>query len=142
LLLHQFPAERLFPKPPILTFFFADFAVVTPQRELILIELEKTSTRLLKKDGGVAADLSHAFDQVRDWLHTIDEHRLAVLDSLKIDREQVSIVRGVVIAGRDIGYDAHHLRKLKGTDWGRVALLTYDDLAFALDVLIRRMDAL
>jgi hypothetical protein len=28
-LLHQFPAERLFPKPPILTFFVADFAVVT-----------------------------------------------------------------------------------------------------------------
>jgi hypothetical protein len=141
-LLHQFPAERLFPKPPILTFFFADFAVVTPQRELILIELEKTTTRLLKKDGGVAAGLSHAFDQVRDWLHTVDEHRLAVLDSLKIDREQVSIVRGVVIAGRDTGYDAHHLRKLKGTDWGRVALLTYDDVAFALDALIRRIDAL
>lgn len=40
----------------------------------------------MKKDGGVAAPLSHAFDQVRDWLHTVDEHRLAVLDSLKIDR--------------------------------------------------------
>jgi hypothetical protein len=141
-LLHQFPSERLFLKPPILTAYVADFAVVTPQRELILIELEKTTTRLLKKDGGVAADLSHAFDQVRDWLHTVDEHRLAVLDSLKIDREQVSSVRGVVIAGRDTGYDAHHLRKLKGNDWGPIKLLTYDDIAFALDALIRRIDGL
>ncbi|MCI5158052.1 MAG: DUF4263 domain-containing protein [Candidatus Electrothrix sp. AUS1_2] len=86
MLLHYLPSEKLFPKPPILTFFYADFAVVIPQRELILIELEKTTTRLMKKDGGVAAPLSHAFDQVRDWLHTVDEHRLAVLDSLKIDR--------------------------------------------------------
>jgi hypothetical protein len=66
-ILHQFPAERLFPKPPILTFFVADFAIVTHQRELILVELEKPTTQLLKKDGGVAAPLSHAFDQVRDW---------------------------------------------------------------------------
>ncbi len=142
-LLHQFPSERLFPKPPILTSFVADFAVVTPQRELILIELEKTTTRLMNKDGGVASDLTHAFDQVSNWLHTIDEHRLAVLDSLKIDREQVSLVRGVVIAGRDIGYDAHHLRTLKGrNDRGRIVLLTYDDIAFALDALIQKIDAL
>jgi hypothetical protein len=93
----------------------------------------------MKKKGGIAAPLSHAFDQVRGWLHVVDEHRLAVLDSLKIERELVSVVRGVVIAGRDIGYDAQHLRKLKGADWGRITFLTYDDLLFALDALIRKM---
>jgi hypothetical protein len=120
----------------------ADFAIVTPQRELLLVELEKATTKLMKQDGGVAADLSHAFDQVLDWLHVVDEHRLAVLDALKISREEVSMVRGVVIAGRDIGYDAHHLRKLKGADRGRITFLTYDDLFFALDALIKQMDAL
>jgi hypothetical protein len=139
IVLHQFPSEKIFSKPPILTFFAADFAIVTPQKELILIELEKTTTRLMKKKGGIAAPLSHAFDQVRGWLHVVDEHRLAVLDSLKIERELVSVVRGVVIAGRDIGYDAQHLRKLKGADWGRITFLTYDDLLFALDALIRKM---
>jgi len=94
ILLHQFPAERIFFKPAILTFFNADFAIVTPQKELILIEIEKTLTRLLKKDGGEAAQLGHAFDQVQSWLHTIDEHRLAVLDSLKIGREMVATVKG------------------------------------------------
>ena len=141
-ILHQFPAARLFPKPPILTFFVADFAIVTPQRELLLVELEKPTTTLLEKNDGVAAPLNHAFDQVRDWLHTIDEHRLAVLDSLKISREQVSSVRAVVIAGRDSGYDAQHLRKLKGEDRGRVCFLTYDDLCYYLDVLIGRLHAL
>ncbi len=142
ILLHQFPADKIIPKPPILTTYVADFGIVTPQKELILIELEKTTTRLMKKDGDMAAPLSHAFDQVRNWLHEVDEHRLAVLDSLNIDREAVSSVRGIVIAGRDLGYDARNLRRLKGVDYGRVAFLTYDDLVFALDGLIRRIEGI
>jgi len=139
-LFHQFPAERLFPKPKILTDFVADFAIVTPDRKLILIELEKPSTRLLKKSGGIHSELSHAFDQVRDWLHKVSEHRLAVLDSLKIDREQVSAIRGVVIAGRDAGYDKRHLHKMKGVNYGEnIDFFTYDDLGAALDTLIRQI---
>jgi hypothetical protein len=141
ILLHQFPADRIIPKPPILTSYFADFAIVTPQKELILLELETTATRLMKKNGDMAAPLSHAFDQVRNWLHEVDEHRLAVLDSLKVERDDVSTIRGVVIAGRDSGYDALALRRLKGANYGRVTFLTYDDLLFALDALIRRLQA-
>ena len=142
ILLHQFPAERIIPKPPILTSYVADIGIVTPQKELILIELEKTTTRLMKKDGGIAAPLSHAFNQVQNWLYDVNEHRLAVLDALDINRDDVSVVKGVVIAGRDSGYDARNLRKLKGTDWGRVIFLTYDDLLFSLDALIRRVEVL
>ena len=142
ILLHQFPAEKLFGKPPILTFFSADFAIVTPQKELILVEIEKAQTRLLRKDGGEAAEIRHAFDQVTSWLHIVNEHFLAVLDTLKIDRDAVSVVRGLVIAGRDRGYDAEHLRRLKGVDRGRVQFLTYDDLVFGLAAVIRRMEAL
>ena len=46
IILHQYPADEIFFKPPILTSFKADFAIVTPQKELILIELEKTTTKL------------------------------------------------------------------------------------------------
>ncbi len=142
ILLHQFPAEKLFVKPPILTFFNADFAIVTPQKELVLIEIEKAQTRLLRKDGGEAAELRHAFDQATNWLHVVNEHFLAVLDSLKIERNSVSTVYAVVIAGRDSNCDAAHLRRLKGVDRGRVRLLTYDDLAFGLAAVIRRMERL
>jgi Domain of unknown function (DUF4263) len=103
---------------------------------------EKTSTRLLNKKGGKASSLQHAFDQVQDWLHVIDEHRLAVLDSLKIDRESVASVRGVVIAGRDQGYDAKQLRVLKGVDFGRITFLTYDDLLFGLVDLLNNLKKL
>jgi Domain of unknown function (DUF4263) len=120
ILLHQFPSERLFLKPQILTRFKADFGVVTPQKELVLIEIERASTRLLRNDGGQHADLTHAIDQVRRWLHEANEHRQALLDSLEIQREMVSRVRGVVIAGRDAGNDASQLRRLKGSDLAHV----------------------
>ena len=139
ILLHQLPAEKLFFKPPLLTQYVADFGIVTPQKELILIEIEKAHTRLMKKNGGIAADLNHAFDQIRNWLHLADEHRLAVLESIGIEKDEVSSVRGVVIAGRDSSYDEKHIRKLKGADWGKISILTYDDLLFALDILIRKM---
>lgn len=142
ILFHQFPADQIYFKPPILTFFVADFAIVTPQKELVLIEIEKSNTNLLTKKGGIAAPLSHAFDQVNYWLHVVDEHRLAVLESLGINKDSVSAVKGVVIAGREEGYDAKHLRRLKGTDWGRITFLTYDDLLSSLDALLRRMSSL
>ena len=142
ILFHQFPSEKIFFKPPILTFFFADFCIVTPQKELIFIEIERAGTRLLKKDGGEAAELRHAIDQITNWIHVVDEHRLAVLDSLGISRSDVSTIRGVVIAGRDKGADAEHLRRLKGVDRGRVSLLTYDDIAFGLLALARRIHSL
>jgi hypothetical protein len=120
----------------------ADFSIVTPQKELILIEIENTRTRLLKKDGGMAAPLSHAFDQVQDWLHVVNDHKLAVLDTLNVHRDMVSTVRGVVIAGRDKGQDAAHLKRLKGIDRGRVSFLTFDDLLFSVGALVRDIGSL
>jgi hypothetical protein len=141
-LLHQFSPERIFFKAPILTFCNTDFAIVNPQHELLLIELERPNTRILKKDGGVHSELQHAFDQTRDWLHIADDQRVAVLDCIGIDRKQVGSVQAAVIAGRDSNYDPEHLRKLKGADFGRTRFMTYDDLLAGLDALIRTVDQL
>ena len=140
ILLHQFPAQRLFFKPAILTRFNADFAVVTPEKELILIEIERANTRLLKSDGGQHSELTHAIDQIHDWLGVTRYHLLAVLDeSLQIPREMVSTVRGVVIAGRDLSNDQSQLRALKARYRGEVKLLTYDDLAASLAALAQSL---
>lgn len=139
IILHQFPATKIIFKPPILTMYNTDFAIVTPQKQLLLIELEKPSTKLLKKDGGLHSELNHAFDQVRDWLHECGEHRLAILDTLKIDRNQVGSIRGIVIAGRDSNYEKNALRRLKGATINNIEFLTYDDLLISLDTLIKEM---
>lgn len=139
ILLHQFAAVRIFHKPAILTNFVADFALLTPKRELLLVEIERAATRLMTKAGDMAAPLKHAFDQVRTWLHVADEHRLAMLDALALSRDDVGMIRGVVIAGRDQGYDGLHLRRLKSQDFGRISFYTYDDVLFALDALVNRV---
>jgi hypothetical protein len=139
ILLRQFPAEQILFKPPILTFYNADFAVLSPQGELVLIEIEKADTRLLKKNGDQAAPLTHAIDQVQRWLQVIDEHRVAALASMKIEPQMVGNVRGVIIAGRDRGNDKDHLRRLKSMLSGRIAFLTFDDLAGSLAALIEQM---
>lgn len=114
--------------------------MLTPERELVLIEIERASTRLLKSDGGQHSDLTHAIDQIHNWLGVTRDHLLAVLDdSLHIPREMVSTVRGVVIAGRDLGNDPNHLRGLKARYRGEIKLLTYDDLAAALAVLAQSL---
>ena len=133
------PAERIFPKARILTKYCCDFAILTPSRELVLVELEKATTKLMTKRGGVGKDLQHAFDQVHDWFQVADDHRLAVLDSIGIEKDQVASIRGIVIAGRDVGYNDTHLRALKGRDFGRVTLLTYDDVLASLRSLAARI---
>lgn len=142
ILLQQFTPERIYHKVPILTKRETDFAVLSNKRELILIEIEKPGKRLLKKDGGITAVLQHAFDQVRDWLHRIEEHRAAALACIGLKPEEVVSVRGVVIAGRDSGYTAEHLRKLKWTNFGPIAFYTYDDLLRGLVALVRTVSDL
>jgi hypothetical protein len=51
ILLRQFPADRILFKPPLLTRYVADFAVLSPQRELILIEIEPANANLLRRNG-------------------------------------------------------------------------------------------
>lgn len=140
-LLHQFSPQELWFKAPVLTSFKTDIAVLSHGAELLLIELEKPQTHLLKQDGGVHSELQHAFDQVRDWLHLADEHRQAFVACIGAEAKQVGAVRGVVIAGRDADYDPDHLRKLKGTDFGRIRFMSYDDLFAAFDALLRALDS-
>jgi hypothetical protein len=140
-LLHQFSPQELWFKAPVLTSFKTDFAVLSHSAELLLIEIEKPQTHLLKRDGGVHSELQHAFDQVRDWLHLADEHRQAFVSCIGAEPKEVGAVKGVIIAGRDTGYNPDHLRKLKGADFGRIKFMTYDDLSAALDALLRALDS-
>ena len=135
-------ATKIIAKAPILTHYKTDFAILSARRELILVELEKPGTHLMTKRGGVAAPLQHAFDQVNEWLQLADDHRLGVLHEVGIAPDQVAVIRGVVVAGRDGAYDAGQLRALKGRDFGRVTFLTYDDVAASLGGLAKKIGVL
>ena len=96
----------------------------------------------MKKDGGVAAPLQHAFDQVRSWLDAVRRNWAATIECMGFEPDEVASVSGLVIAGRDGRYQAEHLSRLKGTDWGTVDCFTYDDLLNGAVTLVRSIEEL
>lgn len=139
ILLHQFSPKRIFYKSPILSKYKTDITILSQKNELLLIELENAATRLMKKNGGLAAPLQHALDQVHNWLDEVDDHKVAVLDCIGLKPEEVSKISGAVILGRDMQYSQDHLRKLKRRDFNRISFHTYDDLLRSLGTLIPLM---
>ena len=142
ILFHQFTPLLIKKKPRVLGKHETDFVILSKNSHLVLIEIERPGKQILKKTGGQTQKLTQAIEQVRDWLHEIDEHRQAVLDGMGFRKEQVSAIRGVVIAGRDMNYNEEDLRKLKKVDFGKISFFTYDDLAASLASLIRSVDTL
>ena len=130
------PIKILF-KAPILSKYKTDIVILNHKKELLLIELEKPGKSLLKRDGGISSELQHPFDQVRSWLDEVDEHRAAVLSGFDLSPSDVGLIRGVVIMGRDKGYNPEHLRKLKKRNFGDITFYTYDDLIMGLSSLAR-----
>jgi hypothetical protein len=140
-LLSSFGARRIFRKAPILTRYKTDFALLTHNKELILIELERPGIRLMTKTGGVSAELQHPVDQVKDWLHLSEDHKGAVLAGIgNLTLADVTKIQGVVIAGRDKGYDPEHLRHLNWMDFGsNIRVMTYDHFVGLVVSWVRAM---
>jgi hypothetical protein len=143
-LLHQFSPQKIFNKAPILSLRKTDFAIVNHESELILIELEKPTTKLLRTDGNIHHELTEALKQPCDWLNHADEHRGAVLKCIGVETKEVGAIHAVVVAGSDSGYDPEHLRMLKKETYhsGRTKVMTYDDLLANFGTLVRRVEVL
>ena len=135
---HTFVPNKIIFKPRILTKYVADFAVLNNRDELLLIEIERPRIPLLKKDGDMTSELSHAFFQVRTWMQAVNNHRAAVLEAWDIETREVSRVRGVVIAGRR-PKNGKMLRLLRSVSSGETELFTYDDLLDSITELIRHV---
>lgn len=133
LLLSRFHAKRIFIKPGILGKFVTDFAVINSDNELILIEIERPSIKLFKKDNHPTADLMHAFNQVNDWLVEYSDNPSAVLKSLNLQNEKIVSVKGAVIAGTkdSLQFDVLH-RFLIKPPFSDISFMTLDDLSNSL----------
>lgn len=90
---------RIWKKPSISTKYKADFAILDRMNVLYFVEIEKPKTTLIKRNGGVHADLQAGIDQIRDWKIEIDKRREAVLSSLELEQKNVHDIRYIVVAG-------------------------------------------
>lgn len=140
LMLARFHPSKILDRPPLLGKYIPDFLVVDSQGQLLVIEIEKPSIQLFKKnDGHPTSFLNHAYEQVNDWILAFNRNRGSCLDSLKLKEDEVASVKGVVIAGRATDAKPEHLqRHLFNTPYG-FDFLTHDDLPAGLIMLAKEL---
>ncbi|MCA9358922.1 DUF4263 domain-containing protein [Candidatus Kaiserbacteria bacterium] len=106
-----------------------DFAIYNHRNELVLIEIERANLQLFTKDNSQHSQLTHAINQVEDWLLESQRNRYGFLNDLKMDGvsiDDVTSIKGVVIAGRTKKIYQDQLEKLYAR--GGYLFMTYDDL--------------
>jgi hypothetical protein len=135
-LLGTFAPWRIVPKAPVLSLFRTDFLVISSSGHLRLVEIEKPSKALMRKNGVPSAEFTQALHQVQQWLAAVREHKAAVLDPLGIDSKRVTRVTGVLVMGRDDSCPPNQLAILKSSNRDEIEFYTYDDLLGAFANLI------
>jgi hypothetical protein len=122
--------KRILPKPPVLTKKKADFAILTSNRILYLVEIEKPRTRLTTASGGMHSQLQAGLNQIRDWRVVVQDFRGAFLSQIDIPEGEVDDIRYILVAGlahRTPQVPLMTLRRSSLDD--HVHWYTFDDLA-------------
>jgi len=120
---------RIWHKPPILTKYNADFAILTRMRVLYFIEIEKPKTTLIKVDGGVHSELQAGLDQIRNWKIEIDKRREAVLSGLNLEQKEVHKIGYIVVAGLANKTGTRGMEKIRKMKTDADSIFCFDELA-------------
>jgi hypothetical protein len=123
---------RIWKKPHIGTKYVADFAILNSSNILHLVEIEKPATKLVKRNGGVSAELQGALDQIRDWKIEVAKRREAILDGMELTQQDVLAIRYMVVAGLAGNTHARGLEKIRDMKTDADVMLCFDDLASSL----------
>ncbi|MBI2573716.1 DUF4263 domain-containing protein [Candidatus Woesearchaeota archaeon] len=143
LILSLFSPEMIYNKMPILSKYKTDFCIVTNRKDLLLIEIEKPSFQIMKKNGETKREMQHALDQVNNWIHLVSDEKSAVLKGIgNLKVEDINRVKGVLIMGCEKDYEQEKLREFKSRNLGEVSFYTYDDLLRGLNALAKNIDNL
>lgn len=135
--------QRILLKPAVLTKKKADFGVLSTQKILYLIELEKPSTRLTNHDGSISAEIQRGANQIRDWQLVVDDHKLALLSELGFKEGDVQEIRYILIGGLARRSNLTGLTKLRRTPFApNTDFYCFDELASFLHSLAAELNRL
>jgi hypothetical protein len=103
-------------------------------QRILLVELESPTHTLFTAGGRWNAKITHAIQQVQDWLRWWREHPQEVPAPF----DATIPVKGLVIAGRDKHLDESAKRRLlhNNHQFHGLSVITYDDLLRRLDRLM------
>ncbi len=94
-------------------------------RRVLLVELERHLDQIFKKDNRLRSKVTHASQQVEDWIGEIRSGKNNIPDWLK--REYV--VEGAVVIGRSKNLTVSQKDTLRVINTNRIVkIMTYDDL--------------
>jgi hypothetical protein len=107
----------------------SDFVMREVPNDYVLIEIEAPYREVFRRDGQPRAELTHAVDQVNDWLAYIRDNRERVEKELGLAGISAS-PRAVVVIGRSSALSEENRRKLLTMQerQPRLQILTYDDV--------------
>lgn len=104
---------------------------------LTLIELESPKIKLFTKSGRLRAEVTHALQQVEDWLRWLRENP----DQTPRGLDSKLPMHGMVVIGRDNELsEDDRLRLLNLNASRQIQLITYDDLLNKLETLIINLE--
>lgn len=103
-------------------------------RRVLFVELEPPTQQLFTRAGRWDAKLTHAIQQVQDWMRWWREHPGEVPTPF----DATIPIKGLIIAGRDGSLDDSGKRRLlhNNHQFHDLAVITYDDLLRRLDRLM------
>jgi hypothetical protein len=126
---HFLAPSKIIPKPAVLVRLKADFAILSANKILYLVEIEKPNTKLAVASGGMHSQLQKGLDQIKDWRVVVQNNRRPFIEELGLKDGEVDDVRYILVAGLSHGTNPAHLMTLQRNMPHDVSLYTFDDLS-------------
>lgn len=106
-----------------------DFVFRDANHEYLLVELERSTLKLFRRDGHATSELTHAQGQILDWKRYLE-------DNLQTVQRELGLVgitanpSGLLVIGRSSSLSPQDRRKLQamGADSPKLRIMTYDDV--------------
>jgi len=117
-----------------------DFVFLEASGDYVLVELERSTHRLFRKDGDSTQALNHARGQVIDWKRYLE-------DNLATVQREVGLVgisanpKSLIVIGRSQFLTLQHRRKLVSieNESPRLKIMTYDDVYESAKAVIQNL---
>jgi hypothetical protein len=118
----------------------SDFVFREPQNDYELVELEAPVRELFRKDGQQREELTHAINQVADWISYIEDDRKRVEDELGLVGISTN-PRSLIVIGRSDSLRPEDRRKLTTlqNQIPKLRIMTYDDLLASARATLERI---
>lgn len=118
----------------------SDFVFREAPNDYLLVEIEAPISDIFRQDGQQREELTHAINQISDWVQYIEDNRTEVEASLGLVGISTS-PRTLVVIGRAATLSEENRRKITTiqNQHGKLRILTYDDMLASARANLQRI---